>query len=309
MINLKAVAPAPARRSPPVLYDVRDSIAKITLNRPRFRNAQNSAMTYGLDSAFQRAAHDEAVAVIVLGGAGDHFSAGHDIGSPGRDLDVSYPRRTLWPDHVGRPGVESRLRREAEVYLELVRRWREVPKPTIAMVQGACIAGGLMLAWACDLIVAADDAFFMDPVLRMGSPGVEFFAHPLQMRPRFAKEFLFLAERVDETTCHSIPDPARPHNRHGPGGSGRKCELRLTPARNSLRRATHSGALARSQSRVRISPARNVMRTRSPSRTGPRLSLVLSSGRSSSSPRVSARTDAKGSASVNSAVTGSGSGL
>jgi len=204
MINLKAVAPAPARRSPPVLYDVRDSIAKITLNRPRFRNAQNSAMTYGLDSAFQRAAHDEAVAVIVLGGAGDHFSAGHDIGSPGRDLDVSYPRRTLWPDHVGRPGVESRLRREAEVYLELVRRWREVPKPTIAMVQGACIAGGLMLAWACDLIVAADDAFFMDPVLRMGSPGVEFFAHPLQMRPRFAKEFLFLAERVDAVRAREL---------------------------------------------------------------------------------------------------------
>jgi enoyl-CoA hydratase len=64
------------------------------------------------------------------------------------------------------------------------------------MVQGACVAGGLMLAWCCDLVVAADDAFFADPVVRMGVPGVEYFAHPWVMGPRFAKEFLFLGERV-----------------------------------------------------------------------------------------------------------------
>jgi enoyl-CoA hydratase len=79
----------------------------------------------------------------------------------------------------------------------MCRRWREIPKPTIAMVQGACIAGGLMLAWVCDLVVAAEDAFFADPVVRMGIPGVEYFAHPWVMGPRFAKEFLFLGERVD----------------------------------------------------------------------------------------------------------------
>lgn len=78
----------------------------------------------------------------------------------------------------------------------MCRRWRELPKPTIAAVQGACIAGGLMLAWCCDLIVAADDAFFADPVVRMGIPGVEYFAHPWVMGPRHAKEFLFLGERV-----------------------------------------------------------------------------------------------------------------
>ena len=78
----------------------------------------------------------------------------------------------------------------------MCRRWREIPKPTIAMVQGACVAGGLMLAWCCDLVVAADDAFFADPVVRMGIPGVEYFAHPWVMGPRFAKEFLFLGERV-----------------------------------------------------------------------------------------------------------------
>jgi enoyl-CoA hydratase len=189
---------------PPVLYSQVGEVAVISLNRPQYRNAQNSAMTYALDAAFHRAAMDDAVAVIVLRGNGEHFSAGHDIGSPGRDIDVSYPRVTMWPDHVGKPGIESRLNRESEVYLEIVRRWREIPKPTIASVQGACIAGGLMLAWACDLLVAADNAFFADPVLRMGAPGVEFFAHPWQMRPRFAKEFLFLGERIDAARAREL---------------------------------------------------------------------------------------------------------
>jgi enoyl-CoA hydratase len=180
-----------------VRYETAGPVAVVTMNRPRYRNAQNSAMTYALDEAFYRAAEDDAVSVVVLAGAGDHFSAGHDIGSPGRDVDTSYPRRaTLWWDHVGKRGAESRYARESEVYLGMCRRWREIPKPTIAMVQGACVAGGLMLAWVCDLVVAADDAFFADPVVRMGIPGVEYFAHPWVMGPRFAKEFLFLGERV-----------------------------------------------------------------------------------------------------------------
>ena len=188
----------------PVLYEQRGPIAVISLNRPEYRNAQNSAMTYALDKAFHRAAMDHSVAVVVLRGNGLVFSAGHDIGSPGRDLDVSYPKVTMWPDHVGKPGVESRLDRESEVYLELCRRWRELPKPTIAMVHGACIGGGLMLAWVCDLIIASDDAFFADPVLRMGAPGVEYFAHPWQMGPRFAKEFLFLGERISAQRAREL---------------------------------------------------------------------------------------------------------
>jgi enoyl-CoA hydratase/carnithine racemase len=180
-----------------VLYEADGAIARVTMNRPKYRNAQNSAMTYALDDAFYRAAADDAVKVIVLSGAGDHFSAGHDIGTPERDIDRSFDRRAgLWWDHVGKPGGESRYAREQEVYLGMCRRWRELPKPVIAQVQGACIAGGLMLAWICDLIVAADDAFFADPVVRMGIPGVEYFAHPWVMGPRFAKEFLFLGERV-----------------------------------------------------------------------------------------------------------------
>ncbi|OLF06570.1 enoyl-CoA hydratase [Actinophytocola xinjiangensis] len=181
-----------------VRYERDGPVATVTLNRPEYRNAQNSAMTYALDDAFTRAVDDDEVAVIVLAGAGEHFSAGHDIGTPERDVDTSFPRRAvLWWDHVGRPGGDQRYAREMEVYLGMCRRWREIPKPTIAMVHGACIAGGLMLAWVCDLIVAADDAFFADPVVAMGIPGVEYFAHPWELGPRAAKEFLFTGNRFD----------------------------------------------------------------------------------------------------------------
>ena len=179
-----------------VLYDVRDRVAVITLNRPEYANAQNSAMTYALDAAFGRAVNDDRIAVLVLGGAGKHFCGGHDIGTPGRDADQSFDRQAvLWWDHVGKAGADARYAREMEVYLGMCRRWREIPKPVIAMVHGACIAGGLMLAWVCDLIVAADDAFFADPVVRMGVPGVEYFAHPWMLGPRLAKEVLFTGGR------------------------------------------------------------------------------------------------------------------
>ncbi|MDT4894396.1 MAG: enoyl-CoA hydratase [Pseudonocardiales bacterium] len=179
-----------------VTYEVRGTTALVTMNRPEFRNAQNSRMTYALDAAFRRAVDDDAVKVIVLAGAGKHFSAGHDIGTPGRDVDLHYDNEAIiWWDHVGREGGDLRYAREMEVYLGMCRRWREIPKPVIAMVQGACIAGGLMLAFVCDLIVASDDAFFGDPVVRMGIPGVEYFAHPWVIGPRAAKEILFTGDR------------------------------------------------------------------------------------------------------------------
>ncbi|MGW5719814.1 enoyl-CoA hydratase [Amycolatopsis sp. NPDC003865] len=181
---------------PVVRSERRGPVAVVTMNRPDYRNAQNSAMTYALDDAFTEAVNDPEVKVIVLAGAGKHFSAGHDIGSPGRDADQTFDRRAvLWWDHTDRAGGDQRFARESEVYLGMCRRWREIPKPMIASVQGACIAGGLMLAWVCDLIVAADDAFFADPVVRMGIPGVEYFAHPWVLGPRAAKEVLFTGER------------------------------------------------------------------------------------------------------------------
>ncbi|WP_329386791.1 enoyl-CoA hydratase [Streptomyces sp. NBC_01351] len=189
----------------PVLYERRGPVAYVTMNRPRYRNAQNSAMTYALDDAFYRAADDPDVKVVVLRGAGEHFSAGHDIGTPGRDAHLPFERRAgLWWDHSGRSGAESRFARESEVYLGMCRRWRELPKPVIASVQGACVAGGLMLAWVCDLIVASEDAFFADPVVRMGIPGVEYFAHPWVMPPRIAKEFLYTGDRMPARRAYEI---------------------------------------------------------------------------------------------------------
>jgi enoyl-CoA hydratase len=187
-----------------VQYRVEEGIATVTMHRPEYHNAQNSQMTYALDAAFRRAADDDEVKVIVLRGAGKHFSAGHDIGTPGRDINQSFERTSLWYDHVNKPGGEFLYAREQEVYLGMCRRWRELPKPTIAMVHGACVAGGLMLAWVCDLIVASEDAFFSDPVVRMGIPGVEYFAHPYELHPRIAKEFLFLGDRMNAQRAYQM---------------------------------------------------------------------------------------------------------
>jgi enoyl-CoA hydratase len=180
----------------PVLYEVVDGVAWLTMNRPQFNNAQNGQMTYALDDLFRRAVNDDAVRCIVLAGTGKHFSAGHDIGTPGRDLHHEFDKREILPGHTNKPAAELLYTREQEQYLGMCRRWREAPKPTVAMVQGACIAGGLMLAWVCDLIVASEDAYFQDPVVRMGIPGVEYFAHAYELPPRIAKEFLLLGERM-----------------------------------------------------------------------------------------------------------------
>ena len=181
----------------PVRYEAVDGVAWITMNRPAFNNAQNGQMTYALDDAFQRAVNDDGIGCIVLAGEGRHFSAGHDIGTPGRDLHHEFDKRLMIAPHTNKPAAELLYTREQEQYLGMCKRWREVPKPTIAMVQGACVAGGLMLAWVCDLIVASEDAFFQDPVVPlMGIPGVEYFAHAYELPPRVAKEFLLLGERM-----------------------------------------------------------------------------------------------------------------
>ncbi|WP_428310523.1 enoyl-CoA hydratase [Hydrocarboniphaga sp.] len=200
-----AAAAAVYETDAPVLYAQQDAIAIVSLNRPKFGNAQNAQMLYALDGALRRAASDDSVKVIVLRAEGRHFSSGHDIGTPGSDFATSWPdRRTLWYDHVGTVGAETHYVREQESYLGLCRRWRELPKPMIAAVQGACIAGGLMLAWICDLIVASEDAFFSDPVLKMGVPGVEYFAHAFEMHPRIAREFLYLGERMSAQRAYEI---------------------------------------------------------------------------------------------------------
>ena len=188
----------------PVLYEEVDHVAYITLNRPEVHNAQNSQMLYALDDAFNQAVDEDSVKCIVLRSGGKHFSQGHDIGTPGRDFEKPAERRLMWYDHTNKPGAEKAYAREHEIYLGMCKRWRQIPKPTICQVHRGCIAGGLMLAWICDLIVASDDAFFQDPVLAMGFPGVEYFAHVHELNVRLAKEFLFLGDRMTAQRAYEI---------------------------------------------------------------------------------------------------------
>ncbi|RNL62468.1 enoyl-CoA hydratase [Nocardioides marmoriginsengisoli] len=168
-------------------------VRRIRLDRPDARNAQSPALLYDLDRALLEAAQDPATKVIVLSGNGPHFSSGHDLRDPSRPE----PGSTVgtWGEFEA-PGCEGRLAVEEELYLGLCRRWREIPKPTIAQVHGKVMAAGLMLAWVCDLIVAADDTEFLDPVVAFGMPGVEYFLHPWELGPRRAKHMLFTGEPV-----------------------------------------------------------------------------------------------------------------
>jgi len=172
-----------------VLYEVVDErIAVITLDREEKANAQTPRMLDLLDAAFSRAAADPEVRVIVLQANGKHFSAGHDL-SIGRREEGTEPFPTDWATQ----GLASIYEWETKRYLGYARAWRDIRKPTIAAVQGVCIAGGLMLCWPMDIIIAADNATFSDPVVRMGIAGVEYHAHTWEVGPRKAKEWLFTA--------------------------------------------------------------------------------------------------------------------
>jgi enoyl-CoA hydratase len=188
-----------------ILYETLPSgIARIVLNQPETRNAQDTAFLYALNEAFDRAAHDDAVKVIVLSANGPHFSSGHDL----REVDGHGSMRKhdtvgTWGG-FGKPGAEAQYAREQEIYLGFCERWRNIPKPTLALVQGKVIAGGLMLMWPCDLIVCADDAEFLDHTVAMGVGGAEFFAHPWEMGVRKAKEFLFTADAWSAEEAHRL---------------------------------------------------------------------------------------------------------
>lgn len=175
-----------------LIYEIpAPKVARIVMNRPMKRNAQGLVMTYELDDAFKRACADDDISVIILAGAGDHFNAGHDISGSEALMPSSDQTVTMW-GQFGGPGWEGQYSREKETYLEMTERWRNAPKPVIAEVQGSVISGGLMLAWACDLIVCSEEARFRDSTGGdMAVPGVEFFQHPFELGVRKAKEWLF----------------------------------------------------------------------------------------------------------------------
>jgi enoyl-CoA hydratase len=178
-----------------ILYETpAPHIARIVLNRPETLNAQDTRLLYELNDAFDIAAQDDDIKVIVLAANGPHFSSGHDL----REQDpyqkmADFRTVGTWCGFTC-AGAEAQMAREKEIYLGFCERWRNIPKPTIAAVQGKVIAGGLMLIWPCDIIIASDDAQFRDPVVSFGIGGVEFFAHPWELGPRKAKELLFTSD-------------------------------------------------------------------------------------------------------------------
>ena len=176
-----------------ITYEVSEGVARIALNRVEVRNAQDKAMLYELNDAFDLASGDDEVKVIVLAANGPHFSSGHDLAD--RTDVTEFSQVSNWGGY-DKPGAEGRQALEEEIYLGLCWRWRNLPKPTIAEVQGKVIAGGLMLVWVCDLIVAAEDTTFSDPVVAFGVNGVEYFAHPWEFGARKAKELLFTGGRM-----------------------------------------------------------------------------------------------------------------
>lgn len=178
-----------------ILYETpAEHVARIVLNRPETRNSQDTRLLYELNDAFDLAAQDDTVKVIILAANGPHFSAGHDLREQNSYQKMSEFRTVgTWCGFTC-AGAEAQMAREKEIYVGFSERWRNVPKPTIAAVQGRCIAGGLMLVWPCDIIIASDDAQFSDPVVSFGIGGVEFFQHPWEVGVRKAKEMLYTSD-------------------------------------------------------------------------------------------------------------------
>ena len=177
-----------------LLYDEpRKGVARIRLNRPDKRNAQNMHMTYELNTAFDFAVRQQHIKIIVLAATGPHFSSGHDLSGDDGKTWRDYPILGTWAN-FDMPGAEGRYAREMEIYLEITERWRNLPKPIVAAVQGKCVTGGLMLAWCSDIIVASDDAKFICTSTKMGGTGVEFWAYPWEIGPRRAKLWMLSGE-------------------------------------------------------------------------------------------------------------------
>jgi enoyl-CoA hydratase len=183
-----------------VLYTVRDNVAIVTLNRPEVGNAQNVALLEELDESFTKAVKDDEVRAIILRAEGKHFSVGHDIAP---DTVTQDPWKNIFDD-VSNTGLLRLYDWESAHYLGYCKRWRDLPKPTIAAVHGACVAAGLMLCWPMDLIVAADNARFSDPVARMGIGGVEYHGHAWEWGARKAKEMLFTGNWMSVEEAHRL---------------------------------------------------------------------------------------------------------
>ncbi|MDA0364396.1 MAG: enoyl-CoA hydratase/isomerase family protein [Chloroflexi bacterium] len=163
--------PAPSEND--VLYEARDGIAWITLNRPLVLNAVDWSLTLHFGRAVERAATDGDVRVVIIRGAGRAFSAGGDL--------QSSPR----PEGLEIPGMP-----------EIMRRVWQMPKPVIAAVRGHAVGQGCEIAGMCDLTIAAEDAKFGEIQVRHGF-GPPLLITPFTVGLKAAKELLLLGEIVE----------------------------------------------------------------------------------------------------------------
>lgn len=174
-----------------VRYETDGRVARVTMNRPEFRNAQSRVLLTELDRAFAQAVDDPEIRVIVLAGEGKDFSSGHDLGTPPQLEDANANPRQ------GRSAVEKHFGYSWTNFLDMSLRWRDLPKPTVACVHGWCIFGGWIIASSMDLIVASDDARFLTSLL-------QFFTLPWEVGPRKAKEILFDNHVISAKEAHEL---------------------------------------------------------------------------------------------------------
>ena len=193
-----------------VTYETFDegAIARVYLNRPEARNAQNRGLLVDLNDALLRAEADDQVRVVILGGTGAMFSSGHDMGTEAaREEREPGPNQhsTFGINGGTRLGTEKRMLQEWHYFFENTLRWRNLRKITIAQAQGGVYAAGLMLMWSCDLIVAAEKTTFVDVVgTRLGMCGVEYFAHPWEFGPRKTKELMLTGDSITVDEAHQL---------------------------------------------------------------------------------------------------------
>ena len=193
-----------------VTYETLDegTIARIMLNRPDQRNAQQRGLLVELNEALLEAEADDKVRVVILGGNGPMFSSGHDLGSkqsmseytPGPDQHPSFQE-----NGATREAAEKLMLQEWHHFFQNTLRWRNLRKITVAQVHGDVYAAALMLMWSCDLIVAADDTRFADVVgTRLGMCGVEYFAHPWEFGARKTKELMLTGDTLSVDEAYQL---------------------------------------------------------------------------------------------------------
>jgi enoyl-CoA hydratase len=188
---------------PPVLYEERESVAIVTLNRPERLNTLNDAVIQGIADAIERAAASRDARAVVLRGAGRTFTAGYDLNPPPGGPRPS--RRYDAPSPEPRAGAWDPVRDLAFMGHNMKRFmtiW-ECPKPVIAAIHGYCMGGGTDLALCCDLIFMADDAIIgYAPSRVYGTPTTMLWVYRLGLE--HAKEFLLSGDQLDAATAYRI---------------------------------------------------------------------------------------------------------